>query len=252
MIERQDLDTIAVLRLAHGKVSAMDAEFLQAIIAAFDAAADADAIVLTGTGSSFSAGVDLFRILDGKDAYVDRFLPLLSRAFLRVFTHPRPVVAAVNGHAIAGGCILACACDWRLMAAGSGRVGVPELRVGVPFPLAALEIVRFAAGGATLQTLVYGGATLDAEAARQHGLVDEVLPPDALLDRAVAVARQLAAAPHAAFALTKQTLRAPTLERIGRRGPDADGAVAAAWRSPECHAAIRAYLDRTLGKRSAG
>src|SRR5262245_52320070 len=101
MIERQDLDSIVVLRLAHGKVSAMDAELLQAIVDAFDAAADADAIVVTGTGTSFSAGVDLFRILDGKDAYVDRFLPLLSAAFLRVFTHPRPVVAAVNGHAIA-------------------------------------------------------------------------------------------------------------------------------------------------------
>jgi enoyl-CoA hydratase len=252
MIEREDLDSIAILRLAHGKVSAMDTELLEAIEAAFDGAAGAAAIVLTGTGSTFCAGVDLFRILDGKTAYVERFLPVLSRALLRVFGHPRPVVAAVNGHAIAGGCVLACACDWRLMAAGSGRIGIPELRVGVPFPLAPLEIVRFTTGGAPLQQLVYAGVTLDPEAGRQHGLVDEVVPAARLLDRAIAVARQLSAIPAAAFAHTKQTLRAPTLDRIQRRGPHADVAVRAAWRSDECHAAIRAYLDRTLGKKPAG
>ena len=249
MIEREEIDSIVLLRLAHGKVSAMDVELLSAIDAAFAGAADAAAIVVTGTGSSFSAGVDLFRILDGGAAYIDRFLPLLSDAFLRVFAHPRPVVAAVNGHAIAGGCILACACDVRLMAAGNGRVGVPELRVGVPFPLAPLEIVRYATGGVQLQPAVYGGGTLEPEAARAAGLIDEVVPAETLLERAIAVARTLAAIPAASFTLTKQSLRAPALSVIERGRPQSDPLVAAAWRSAECHAAIRGYLERTIGKK---
>jgi enoyl-CoA hydratase len=159
-------------------------------------------------------------------------------------------VAAVNGHAIAGGCILACACDVRVMAAGKGRVGIPELRVGVPFPLAPLEIVRHATGGAQLQATVYGGETLEPEAARAAGLIDEVVPAEALLDRALAVARTLARVPADSFRLTKQTLRAPALAIIEQGRASSDPGVAAAWRSAECHAAIRSYLERTIGKKT--
>ena len=132
------------MRLAHGKVSAIDLELLECVVDRLDQIEEssARAIVLAGTGSSFSAGVDLFRVLDGGPDYLNRFLPALSRALVRLFTFPRPVVAAINGHAIAGGCILASACDYRLMALGKGKIGVPELVVGVPFPMIALEILR--------------------------------------------------------------------------------------------------------------
>src|SRR4051794_27587744 len=155
MIERTSDDGILTLRLAHGKASALDVELLDALLRELDGAAEqARALLLTGTGSIFSAGVDLFRLTrDGSD-YVRRFLPLLSRCLRALFAFPRPVVAAVNGHAIAGGCILALASDIRLMAEGGGRIGVPELLVGVPFPAAALEIVRFAVPPDKVQSLV--------------------------------------------------------------------------------------------------
>jgi len=101
-------------------------------------------IVLTGAGACFSAGVDLRAILDGPPEYTDTFLAAVSEAFLTVFDHPAPVVAAVNGHAIAGGCVLAMAADVRLMS--SGLIGLSEVAVGVPFPPAALEICRYAMG----------------------------------------------------------------------------------------------------------
>src|SRR5262245_25785640 len=112
MIERSEHDGIVTLRLAHGKASALDIELLEAILGELDRAAPkARAVVLTGTGSIFSAGVDLFRVTrDGAD-YVRRFLPRLSRTFRALFTFPGPVVAAVNGHAIAGGGVLVLACD---------------------------------------------------------------------------------------------------------------------------------------------
>jgi len=199
MIHREDRDGVAVLRMEHGKAQAMDLELLDALEEAVQelegARPSPDAVVLTGTGSIFSAGVDLFRVLDGRAAYLDAFLPALSRALKRLFVFSRPVVAAVNGHAIAGGCILACACDLKVMAEGDGRIGVPELRVGVPFPVAPLEILRFAVPPQHLQKLAYLGRTYGAAEALTWGLVDELAPAGELLDRAVAAARQLGIEP---------------------------------------------------------
>ena len=109
MIETADYDGIAVLTLDNGPVNALDLELLSAVPGSLAAVADARAVVLTGSGRSFSAGVDLKQIIDGGLPYVEKFLPALSLAMLTVFEHPKPVVAAVNGHALAGGCVLAAA-----------------------------------------------------------------------------------------------------------------------------------------------
>src|SRR5262245_9944474 len=127
----------------HGKVSALDLELCEAISAALRDF-DSGPVVFTGTGNVFSAGVDLWKVADGGAEYIRAFLPALVDAFDAVFTCPVPVVAAINGHAIAGGCVLAAACDHRIMTSGPARIGVPELLVGVPFPGLALDIVEHA------------------------------------------------------------------------------------------------------------
>src|SRR5262249_32472330 len=121
MIGRTDHDGIARLRLEHGKASALDVEFCETIADVFSGLASdpVRAVVVTGQGRIFSAGVDLHRILEGGVAYVERFLPTMVRAFEAIFRCPKPVIAAVNGHAIAGGCIIAAAADYRLMSGGN-------------------------------------------------------------------------------------------------------------------------------------
>lgn len=252
MIHRDHHDSITVLRMEHGKANALDTELLQDLIDALEeiARSDASAVVLTGTGSIFSAGVDLFRILDGGTEYVQSFLPALTRALRDLFALHRPVVAALNGHAIAGGCILACACDHRIMAQGKGRIGVPELRVGVPFPSVALEVLRFAVPRQHLQELAYVGRTFAPDDALVRGLVDELTEPDSLLERALAAARSLADIPAATFELSKRQLRRPTLDRLAVLEQEIDPEVYALWESPEIHEHIREYLDRTLGKKA--
>ncbi len=250
MIDVTHRGDVAIAQFKHGKANALDVEFCDAISAVLATleSSSAAAIVLIGQGQIFSAGVDLRRILDGGPAYVHAFMPSLGKAFETLFAFPKPVVAAVNGHAIAGGCILACAADHRIMANGPGRIGTPELLVGVPFPTVAIETVRFAAGPQYFQKLVYSGATLSPHQAQEYGLVDEVADPDALLDYAVTAAERLARLPRAAFALTKSQIRQPTLARIRNDGPRFDATVEQLWSSPETLAAIQAYVDRTLKK----
>jgi enoyl-CoA hydratase len=250
MIDLKLRGDIAVLTMQHGKANAMDTTFCEDILKRLDELriSPARAVVVTGQGNIFSAGVDLVRALDGGPDYFKSFLPPLRRAFEAVFFYEKPIVAAVNGHAMAGGCVLTCAADRRLMAHGTGRIGITELLVGVPFPVIALEIMRFAAAPQQFDRIVYSGATFAPEAAVGLGLIDEVVPADALLDRAIAAAAALAALGPEAFALTKRQLREPVRERLERDGPRFDPAVDAIWYAPETAARIRDYVSRTFKK----
>ena len=248
MIRRDDHDGIAVLRIEHGKANVLDLELCNAIVESFDDAGEARAVVLTGAGRIFSAGVDLFRVVEEGRSYVEAFLPAMCRAFERVFAHPAPVVAAANGHAIAGGCLLVAAADQRLMAEGSARIGIPELRVGVPFPPVALEIMRFSTPPQHFQTVVYRAETYEPPAARALGLLDEIVDPGALLDRALAVAGRLASVRAETFAITKREVRRPVMERVRTLGRDTAPEVRDRWLDPRILDVIRSYLDRTIPK----
>lgn len=253
MIHREDRARVAILRFEHGKSNALDTELLQALELELAKIADSDmrAVVLTGTDSMFSAGVDLFRVIKGGAEYLDEFLPALTRVVEKLFQFDRPVVGAVNGHAIAGGCVLVCACDHRVMVNGAGRIGTPEIHVGVPFPTLALEIMRFVAPPEHLQEILTSGRTFTPDEALQYGLVDELVSSDALLEHALQRAERLGALRPATFAITKRQLRAPTLERFSQKaGPD-DALVHETWKAPETIAFIENYVERTL-KKSTG
>lgn len=245
MIEAEQHDDVVVLRLAHGRVNALDLDLCIAIRSALADHAEAGAVVLTGAGSCFSAGVDLKRLVDGGPGYVEEFLPALNGAFLAVFDHPRPIVAAVNGHAIAGGCVIAAGCDHRLMS--GGRIGLTELAVGVPFPLVALEIVRYVAGPLSGE-LMLGGRLLEPAEAAAKGLV-EALGPEELLDRAISRAQDLARVPVATYRLTKEQLHRPVHAAIDAARAEDDSRVDEIWRSGDSLAGIRAYMAELDARR---
>jgi enoyl-CoA hydratase len=241
---------IAVLTLTHGNANALDIEFCEALSARFLELhrSDAKAVVLTGQGKIFSAGVDLKRLSEGGVDYIRKFLPVLHKLYDAVFYHPKPVVAAINGHAIAGGCVLAACADRRIMAREGGRIGVTELLVGVPFPALAFEIVRFAVPARYLPEFTLSGATYSSDEALQRGWIDEVVEPDALMEDAAAVAQELALLSPAAFAQTKKQIRQTVTERLERSGEATDRAVTEIWTAPETLRHIRDYVARTLKK----
>jgi enoyl-CoA hydratase len=248
MIEIETVETVAVVRMHHGKANALDVEFCEALAARFHELADAKAIVLTGSGKIFSAGVDLKRLSAGGAEYVREFLPSLHRLYEAVFFHRRPVIAAINGHAVAGGAILACCADRRIMGHESGRIGVTELLVGVPFPALAFEVLRAAVPNEYLAEFAYSGATYMTDDALECGWVDEIAEPEELMDDAFAVAQELAALPAAAFAQTKAQIRGPIAERLAVSGEEIDREVTELWCADETLARVRDYVARTLAK----
>jgi enoyl-CoA hydratase len=250
MIDVVTIDGIAMMTLKHGKANALDIEICEAITARFNELrrAEAKAVIITGHGHIFSAGVDLKRLSKEGAGYIRKFLPALHALYDAVFFHPRPVVAAINGHAVAGGAVLACCADRRIMARTPGRIGITELQVGVPFPALAFEILRYATPERYLAEFALGAATYASDAATQRGWIDEVVEPETLMVRAVAAAKSLAALSPRAFAQTKAQLRQAVTERLNRSGAVTDAAVAEIWTAPETIVYIRDYVEHTLKK----
>ena len=245
---RCDRGEVAVITVDRPPANAMTRAFfeeLTTLLAQLDRDDAVRAVVLTGSGAFFSAGLDLFEVFNTVEAEFHAFAAAFDTGFTALFEFGKPVVAAVNGHAIAGGAVLAAAADVRLLAAGKAKLGLTEILVGVPFPATALEIVRFSCHGPRLQELLYHGRTYSPDAACALRLADEVTPPDALMPTALGLARELGSRPAVAFAGIKRALRAEALARMQRHAPGTDP-VWNAWHSQEVRAAVEAFRARTL------
>ncbi len=252
MIEFEDHGPVTVVRMVRGKGNALNIEMIEALLGALDRLEQgpARAGIITGQGHVFGAGVDLPALVEGGPAYVRRFVPLMQRGFERLATFPKPLVAAVNGHAIAGGAIIMLACDQRLLARGSARIGLTEVRVGVVFPAWALELARFATPPEHFPTLICTGRTWDPEEALARGLVDELADQEWLLHRAHEVAQELAAIPAVAFTAAKLAVRRPMIEAAQRQAALNDAALLEHWASPDTIREVAAFAKQNIKRQS--
>ena len=236
--------TTAVLALASDKVNALDLEVLRELSTCVDHCEEdpaVDVLVVTGEGSVFSAGLNVSQVLGNDTSYTDALLDALTRAFVRLFRCSKPTVAAINGAAIAGGCLLALTCDKRLIAE-EARIGVTELRVGVAFPIVAVELLRHACGPRA-ERLMLDATLLDAEGACQAGLAHLKMPRSELNDAAMAAAAELASFDARAYALAKAASRRVALSAMEDAGSRAiEPQVRAHWRD----GATRDNLEQLL------
>jgi enoyl-CoA hydratase len=237
VIDLEAADGVTIVRFDNAPVNALDLDLLEVIIASMGSVQGP--VVLTGAGRAFSAGVDLRALIEGGTDYAERFVAALSAAFLAIYDHPAPVVAAINGHAIAGGCVLAMCADVRLMSGGT--IGLTELSVGVPFPVAALEICRDGMGVSAARAALQA-KTIDADTALARGWLDAVVAKDDLLPQALATARELGQYSPAAYAATKIQLHKPVRAAIDA-GTEADAGVRASWISEETRGRIAGFLE---------
>lgn len=214
-VERRE--QIAVVRYDRPPANALDRDAIARLREAFagiEEAGSTGAIVFTGAGGFFSAGVDLKAVPAYGPADQRAMIDELNRMVARVYACPLPVVGAINGHAIAGGMVFALLCDYRVGARGPFQIGLTEARVGIPFPVGAIEVVRGELAPADMRRFVLRASNTDPEGALAAGVFDELSDPEALLGRALEVARELAALPRAAYARIKRQLRGPALARI--------------------------------------
>jgi enoyl-CoA hydratase/carnithine racemase len=211
-------DAIRVLRLAGGKANAMDGALLDAIERMIDdfERGPARAAVLTGYERFFSAGLALPALIDLDRGAMRAFIEQFGRAMTRVFACEKPLVAALNGHAIAGGCVLALMCDWRICADVSAKIGLNEAQLGIGLPAIVIEPLRAQLPPASLIPVALEGRLFSPREAHAIGLVHEVVPEGELAARAEARARELAAPPAVGVAQIKRALRAPILAAIAR------------------------------------
>ena len=206
---------VTVLTVDRPPVNAMDLEFLGDLVEAVERRAEEvpPAVVLAGRPGFFSAGVDLKVVPGYGRAEQRRMVEGINRMAIGVYGLSCPVVCAITGHAIAGGFVLAVCGDHRV-ASTEGRYGLTEVKVGVPYPQAAIGVVRAELTAAAARVLVLGNRLVDAGECVRVGAFDEAVAPDAVIDRAVAVARELAALPAGVYARTKAELRSATLASL--------------------------------------
>ena len=245
MLHEESHDGIVLLRFERPPANAIELESareLEAALGRLETDTDVRAVVLTGHGRFFSAGLDL-KIVPTYGAAEQRAMVMAINLLIgRVYGLPLPAVAALNGHAIAGGLVMALACDYRVGSRGQYRLGLTETRVAIPYPVAAMAVVRAELAPAVARRLVLLAQNATPEDAVADGVLDELQPADALLPRALAVARELAALPRAAYARIKRQLRASTLDRIGEVLATGSDPLLDAWITPDTAPAAATVL----------
>lgn len=209
-----DGDT-AILTFQRPPANAIDLAFtgeFRAALAALAVSPPAGGLVITGSGNSFSGGVDFRAAPAYGDAERRRMIGNINAAIAILYALPVPVVAAVNGHAIGGGLVVTLACDYRLFVTGDAKFGLTEIAAGIPYPAGPMQVVRAELAPPAARQLVLTGQIFTAERARSLGIADELVAAHELMGAAVARARALAAFP--AFATVKQQLKRETSQRL--------------------------------------
>ncbi len=253
MIETQDIEVgegvIRIWTLARPPANALNAAIIRALQDAAESAAEdptVRAVILRGNARFFSGGLDLKEMAAGGAADVASFG--YGDGVGALWTLPKPTIAQIEGHAIAGGAILALACDFRVCAEGDQKIGLNETAIGLAFPTGAFEIARRVLDPRFVNKVLLAAELFKPADALRVGLVDEVVKQENLQARCVALATQLAAYPPDAYAYNKALAIGPAVEWSGAESEEEAERRLKIWTSEET---TRAFLARaqSLGKK---
>jgi enoyl-CoA hydratase/carnithine racemase len=245
LVESRDVgDGVRILTLNRPPANAINADFLSALGAQCKAAREDEnvrAVVVAGNGRFFSGGLDLKEASSGASR-VGNLAGSRDDGLFMLWTLPKPTVAMVNGHAIAGGVIIALACDFRVTQMGSQRFGLNEVAIGLAFPRGAFEIARLALSNQQLRWTMLEAGLFDVDRAREMGIVDEIVEPARLEARCIEAARHLGANGRLAYAHTKHRIQAEAVTRVLNQDVEEAREVARITQSEETRALIAAQV----------
>ena len=235
-------DDVYELVIAAPRRNALSTDVMQRLLAALREAGGRP-LLLRGADGTFSAGLNLKEVAGLDAPAMARFLRLLDALIDALYEYPGPTVACVDGHAIAGGCVLALCCDWRVAADRAGsRMGLNEVALGLEFPPKILALARDRVPRRHLERVLLEAGLHDPHTARALGLVDEVATNAGAAARAAL--ERFAAAPRQAYVATKRALRAGVLSLSAAQQQAFEQQIVPAWCAPQTKALISAQLTR--------
>jgi enoyl-CoA hydratase len=237
---------LATLRMSRAHGNAINGDLADDLtVACREAANDSNirGLMLTGAGKLFSPGLDLQDLVELDRPEMERFLDRFSACILALYTYPKPMVARIHGHAVAGGCVLSLTADWRVLREGV-MVGLNEVRVGVPFPFGVSMILRESAPSPKVEEVALFGRNYTGEEAVAAGLVHEVRPDEHFEDDCRARLEELASRHPQAFAISKRYLRSPVVERMRAHDGELAHEFLKCWFSPDTRERMRGIVDQ--------
>jgi 3,2-trans-enoyl-CoA isomerase len=240
-------DSISTITMTHGKVNAISEGMVDHLTDRFSQLLDdqqTHAVILTGNGSFFSFGLDVPELYDyAKNDFID-FLGKFTDLCTFIFTFPKPVIAAVNGHAIAGGCMLMTACDYRIMASGKAKISLNEVTFGSLVFAGSVETLKCCVGHRVAETMLLQGRMYNANQAHELGLIDRVVSSDELMPIAQEAASGFATNDLRAFTALKELVRGPIADEMRKRDPQGNRNFADLWYSPQTREKLRGIQIR--------
>jgi enoyl-CoA hydratase/carnithine racemase len=253
-IELSFNDSVAIVRFNRPKVNAINRAMTEELNETFANLAEAEqveAAILVGRGNVFSAGLDLFEIFDYDEEAFDRFWASFHRAIVQMLGFPKPLVAAVNGHAPAGGCVFAMCCDHRVMADGEFHIGLNEVPVGIVMPNALVELTKWRVGPTKAEHMLLNGSLMTAKEAHALGLVEDYCPQAEVEIWAETRVTKWLGMHRDAWRKTKAALRKPLLETLDMTTNEGYGAMIREWWSADGRAAIGKTIKEIAERKTA-
>jgi enoyl-CoA hydratase/carnithine racemase len=218
---------------------------LSAIIERLESDPEVAGIVLSSSSANFfSIGFDIPELFDLSREEFGAFYGAVNQMCLDLYALPKPTVAAITGHAIAGGCILALCCDYRFIANGRKLIGLNEVKLGVPVPYPADRMLRELAGMRPAREIMEAGEFYEPEQALALGLVDRVLPLERVVEEAVEMAAELGSLPGMAYGMIKGNRVETILEEVVRRGAEKERVFIERWYSEDTRLRLQEAMKK--------
>jgi 3,2-trans-enoyl-CoA isomerase len=251
MLQSIDHGPVRELRLNRPPANALSPELIVALREAIEAAPQqgSRALILSGSPGRFSGGLDVPLLLGFDQAAIATLWREFFALLKALAVSPIPIAVAITGHAPAGGTVLPLFCDARFMADGDFKIGLNEVQVAIPLPPVILTALRRVVGARQAERLAVSGALISPREALAAGLIDELVAPDAVIERALAWCQTLLALPPEAMAATRREARADLAAYFERNLEPELQAVTASWWAPETQNILRA-LSAKLGKKT--
>ncbi|MEW5924268.1 MAG: enoyl-CoA hydratase/isomerase family protein [Candidatus Zixiibacteriota bacterium] len=240
--------TTSIINMSRGKVNAINLDFVNEFSGHLAKLADDPeirAVMLTGNGKFFSFGFDIPEMYDYSKEEFTRYLIAFCNLYRELFLFPKPVIAAINGHAVAGGCIMALACDYRIMVDNSAKMALNEVTFGSSIFAGTVAMLKHCAGNRSAEKVLLTGNMFSAKEAFGLGLVDELVTMEMLIENAAWKAEEYGRHCSPAFASLKQLLRQPVVDEWSRREEESIREFVEIWYSPATREQTKGIVIRS-------